>query len=191
MTFPVRHSGGIVIVASSYMAAMETCGIRSCYCWQKKIGEFELYTSLLSGHIQINATKLIRWQPKHATLVSPWKQTPAIKSEWTLFHFLCTVDEDLCWPVPSGALHGLHHRSIYGVPSPRLPQALPRDVALHLWDRVEKGTYTHTQLPKQLRVRLLLMIMQLDRYSCEFCPQELQTYNISTPNIIFQMSGFK
>lgn len=56
--------------------------------------------------------------------------------------FLFVVDEDLCWPVPSGALHGLYHCSLYGVPSPSLPQALPRDVALHLWDGDKEGMYT-------------------------------------------------
>lgn len=46
--------------------------------------------------------------------------------------FLFVADEDLCRPVPSGAIHGLYHCSVYGVPSPSLPQALPRDAALHL-----------------------------------------------------------
>lgn len=67
---------------------------------------------------------------------------------WTLFYFVFSADEDLRWPVPSGALHGLHHRSFHGVPASRLPQTLPRDVALHLRDRDQKGmsscTHTHT-----------------------------------------------
>lgn len=63
--FLSKQGGGSVIVARRYMAAMKTYRIGWCDCWQKKI-EFELYGSLLSAYIQINSTKLIRWQPKHA-----------------------------------------------------------------------------------------------------------------------------
>lgn len=63
--FLSKHGGGSVIVAQRYIAAMKTYRIGWCDCWQKKI-EFELYGSLLSAYIQINYTKLIRWQPKHA-----------------------------------------------------------------------------------------------------------------------------
>lgn len=58
--------------------------------------------------------------------------------------FVLTADEDLRWPLPSGALHGVYHRSLHGVPSSRLPQTLPRDAALHLRDRVQKGMCTCT-----------------------------------------------
>lgn len=78
-----------------------------------------------------------------------WLMLPSTFLKLVLFFFVFTADENLRWPLPSGALHGLYHRSFHGVPSSRLPQTFPLDVAFHFWDRVQKGmcscTHRHTR----------------------------------------------
>ena len=86
--------------------------------------------------------RLGHWQLCHSVITCPCycSHFVTLASRFCVF----TADEDLCWPVPPGSLHGVYHRSFHGVPSSCLPQTLSRDAALHLRDGVQKGMWTCT-----------------------------------------------
>lgn len=81
-----------------------------------------------------------------------WKQRLCHCPQFVTSAFISpvfTAVEDLRWPVPPGPLHGVYYRSFYGVSPPGLPQTLPRDVALHLRDGVQKGMCSCTHTDRQ------------------------------------------
>lgn len=82
-----------------------------------------------------------------------------------------TAVEDLRWPVPPGSLHGVYHRSFYGVSPPGLPETLPRDVALHLRDGVQKGMCSCTHTDRQTHTHPLATPM--NSLLCSLCSQRL------------------